>query len=66
MTQPPMRLCTACSQRNCENRGPECDNTEICQCPCALAGNTEEVAAFARNLRSVPFPEEALIKRGQS
>jgi hypothetical protein len=57
---PPMKLCAACVQRRCEDRGPDCDNTDICQCPCALAGSPEELAALARDLRSTPFPEEAI------
>jgi len=60
MTYPPLKLCAPCSQRRCEDRGPDCDSTDVCQCPCALAGSPEEVAVFARQLRSVPFPEEAV------
>jgi hypothetical protein len=53
---PPLRLCGPCSQRQCEQRGPECDDTNVCQCPCALSETPEELADFARDLRSVPAP----------
>jgi hypothetical protein len=56
MAYDPMRLCAPCSRRQCELRGPECDDNAICQCPCALADNPDEVADFARRLRSVPMP----------
>lgn len=49
-----MKLCLPCADRRCEDRGPACDAG--CQCPCALEGTPEELAEFARRLRSVPMP----------
>lgn len=60
MGYPQLRLCSPCSQRRCEDRGPDCDDTDICQCPCALADSADEVASFAQNLRGVPWPAEAI------
>jgi hypothetical protein len=42
-----MNLCGPCSERICEDRVPlDCDDTTVCQCPCALAETPDEVAAF--------------------
>ncbi len=49
-----IRLCRPCLERRCEDRAEACDRG--CMCPCALQETPEELAEFARILRSVPMP----------
>jgi hypothetical protein len=51
-----MKLCAACATRRCEQRAGDCDDDNVCQCPCALASDPHELAGYARGLRSVPLP----------